>query len=93
MTPHPTIVHAAADHHRHDLLAEAAEAWRAKSPEARAKTGMFHKGIRHMIDAFAAFVSRVIDDFEPAPPPLSSNSRRARSPRTRDARLFSRANR
>ena len=71
----PTIVHAAADLHRHALLSEAVDD-RRTTPISRSTKG---KGpgrtCRSTIAWVARVVSRIIDDFEPGsgarPRPLS----------------------
>jgi hypothetical protein len=67
MNTHPTIVHAAADLHRHALLSEAADDWRTTPTSVRTNSAGPCKVCRRMVARIAAVVSRVIDDFEPGP--------------------------
>ena len=70
ITP-PTTVHAAADYHRQALLIEAVEDWRTASTSVRSKRNGPCMVCFRIVAKIAAIVSRVIDDFEPAPGPLS----------------------
>jgi hypothetical protein len=81
MASHPTVVHAAADLHRHDLLAEVATDRRAASIRVHSKTSGPGKACRRTITWLADTVSRIVDDFEPgpAPPGTAAAGRRMRS--------------
>ena len=76
MNTHPTIVHAAADLHRHALLREAADDWRTTPISERTKSVGPGKVCRRMVAQIAAVVSRVIDDFEPGVGPRSPETGR-----------------
>ena len=71
MDPHPTVVHAAADLHRHALLREAADDWRTTPTRDRTTGTRPGRAYRRMVARIAAIISRVIDDFEPVPRPIS----------------------
>ena len=75
MAPHPTFVHAAADLHRHDLLAEAASDRRATPIRVRGKSSRPGQAFRRAIIWIADAFSRIVDDFEPGaarPRPLTT---------------------
>lgn len=65
MAPHPTVVHAAADLHRHDLLSEVITDRRAAPtrvvPQGVGLGRAWWRAVAWIIGA----ISRVIDDFEP----------------------------
>ena len=76
MSSHHTIVHAAADLHRHALLSEAADDRRTTPTSVRTKSAGPGKVCRRMVARIAAAVSRVIDDFEPGVGPRSPDTGR-----------------
>jgi hypothetical protein len=65
MAPHPTFVHAAADLHRQELLAEAVSDRHATPVRVRGKSSGPGKTYRRAIIWIADAVSRIVDDFEP----------------------------
>jgi hypothetical protein len=69
MAAHPTFVHAAADLHRHDLLAEVLTDQRVRPIQVRSKSTGPGKAFRRAIICLAGALSRIIDDFEPGPGP------------------------
>jgi hypothetical protein len=75
MNTHPTTVHAAADLHRQALLTEAAADWSTAPANVRRKRTGPGTVFRRVVAEIAAVISRVIDDFEPAPVPLSRRAK------------------
>jgi len=73
---HSTIVHAAADLHRHALLTEVADDRRTTPANPRTPGSGLGTARRRMVDQIAAVISRIIDDFEPMPSPLAPGPKR-----------------
>lgn len=78
VTPHPTIVHAAADHRRWALLAEA-DYFTRTTASARLKHRGFVSMYRRIVAQCAAILTRIVDDFEPRPRPFSPSTHRLRT--------------
>lgn len=79
MAPQTTLTQMAADLRRQALLAEAADASRAARPGERTTRLRREQRLRRMVGHLTGMFSRIIDEFEPIPGPVSQNVEPLRS--------------